>query len=101
MQVLVVGGAGYVGSHAVRSLIQAGYEVVVLDNLVTGYREAVHPDAHFVEGDLRNSEILDDIFTQYHIEGVFHFAAYSLVGESVHKPIDYFNNNVAGMISLI
>ena len=97
MSVLVLGGAGYIGSHAVDQLIDKGYKVVVVDNLGTGHREAVHQDASFYEGDIRDKAFLDRVFTNEQIEGVFHFCAYSLVGESVEKPLAYFNNNVYGL----
>lgn len=100
-RILVIGGAGYVGSHAVDLLIERGYQVFVLDNLITGHRHAVHADAVFIEGEVRDGRLLDDIFSLYAIDGVMHFAAFSLVGESVHKPLYYFDNNVYGMISLL
>lgn len=101
MQVLVVGGAGYIGSHAVKHLVQAGYQVTVLDNLLTGHRKAVHSQAEFIQGDVRDRELLDRIFSQGDFAGVFHFAANSLVGESMEVPLVYFDNNVGGMITLL
>ena len=101
MSILVCGGAGYIGSHAVYQLIKAGEEVVIIDNLQTGHRSAINPKAKFYEGDIRNPEILDKIFTENKIEAVIHFAANSLVGESVEKPLMYFNNNVYGMQILL
>ncbi len=96
MKVLVVGGAGYIGSHAVKQLLQAGYEVVVVDNLETGYRQAVPKDVPFYEVDIKNQVALDEVFKKENIEGVIHFAANSLVGESMVKPLKYYNNNVYG-----
>lgn len=96
MSILVLGGAGYVGSHAVYELIDQGYDVVVVDNLQTGHRDAVHPKAVFHEGDIRNYAFLSGVFQQENIEAVIHFAASSLVGESMKNPIQYFDNNVYG-----
>lgn len=101
MDVLVVGGAGYIGSHAVTQLIDKGYEVTVVDNLLTGHREAVHPEANFVLADIRDKEVLSQVFEARNFVCVFHFAASSLVGESVEQPLKYFDNNVTGMISLL
>lgn len=101
MSILVLGGAGYIGSHAVDQLIQKGYDVAVVDNLLTGHRQAVHPDARFYEGDIRDKAFLQTVFEKEAIEGVIHFAASSLVGESVEKPLMYFNNNVYGMQILL
>ena len=101
MSILVCGGAGYIGSHAVHQLVKAGEEVVIVDNLQTGHRDAINPAAKFYEGDIRNPEVLDKIFTENKIEAVIHFAANSLVGESVEKPLKYFNNNVYGMQILL
>lgn len=101
MSVLVLGGAGYIGSHAVDQLISQGFEVIVVDNLGTGHRDAVHKDAQFYEGDIRDKAFLTNVFSQHQIEGVFHFCAYSLVGESVQKPLAYFNNNVHGLQVLL
>ena len=101
MAILVCGGAGYIGSHAVHQLIEKGESVVIVDNLQTGHRDAVHPKAKFYEGDIRDSDVLDKIFTENAIDTVVHFAANSLVGESVEKPLKYFNNNVYGMQILL
>lgn len=96
MSILVAGGAGYIGSHAVYQLIDSGKKVVVVDNLETGHREAVHPDATFYEGDIKDIYFLRNVFEKESIEAVIHFAANSLVGESMEKPLKYFNNNVYG-----
>ena len=101
MAILVCGGAGYIGSHAVHQLIEKGESVVIVDNLQTGHRDAVHPKAKFYEGDSRDADVLDKIFTENAIDTVVHFAANSLVGESVEKPLKYFNNNVYGMQILL
>ena len=101
MSVLICGGAGYIGSHNVRAFTAHGENVIVVDNLETGHRASIPADIKFYEGDIRNSETLDKIFTENNIEAVIHFCAYSLVGESVDKPLKYFNNNVGGMITLL
>ncbi|MFT8318025.1 MAG: UDP-glucose 4-epimerase GalE [Sporolactobacillus sp.] len=101
MSILVVGGAGYIGSHTVDRLIGKGYSVVVVDNLMTGHRAAVHPQAAFYEGDIRDKEFLTGVFEKEAIETVIHFAAFSLVGESMEKPLKYFDNNIGGMITLL
>jgi len=94
--VLVLGGAGYIGSHAVDQLITKGYDVAVVDNLQTGHRKAVHSAARFYKGDIRDKSFLLEVFRKESFEGVLHFAANSLVGESVEQPLLYFNNNVYG-----
>lgn len=101
MAILVCGGAGYIGSHAVHALAAAGQEVVVVDNLQTGHAAAVAGKAAFVQGDIRDAACLDDIFRRFRIDGVMHFAADSQVGESMVAPLKYFNNNVGGMQSLL
>jgi UDP-glucose 4-epimerase len=98
--ILVVGGAGYIGSHMVLDLLQAGYEVVVLDNLSRGHRDLL-VGGIFIEGDLGDAKLLDSIFSQHQIAAVMHFAAFSLVGESVSKPLDYYRNNVAHTVELL
>lgn len=100
MAVLVCGGAGYIGSHTVAELLEKGEEVVILDNLEKGHKEAVL-GGKFYEGDLRDSELLDKIFTENTIDSVIDFAAYSLVGESVENPLKYFENNVSSTINLL
>ncbi|MCI8646614.1 MAG: UDP-glucose 4-epimerase GalE [Firmicutes bacterium] len=96
MAILVLGGAGYIGSHTVYELIDAGREVVIADNLETGYREAVHPAAAFYEGDIRDRAFIDSVFEKESIDGVIHFAANSLVGESMTNPLKYYDNNLCG-----
>ena len=101
MAILVCGGAGYIGSHAVHALVEKGEQVVIVDNLQTGHRGALNTAAKFYEGDIRDASVLDKIFTENKIEAVIHFAANSLVGESMEKPLLYFNNNVYGMQVLL
>ncbi|WP_186431229.1 UDP-glucose 4-epimerase GalE [Clostridium sp. BSD9I1] len=100
MAILVCGGAGYIGSHMVAYLLENGKDVVVLDNLQKGHKEAVLC-GKFYKGDLRDRAILDMVFTENNIEAVIDFAADSLVGESVSEPIKYFENNVGGTLSLL
>lgn len=97
MTVLVLGGAGYIGSHAVDKLIATGYDVAVIDSLVTGHAAAIHEKARFYQGDIRDKTFMREVLGQEkEIEGIMHFAAYSLVGESVTSPLKYFDNNVGG-----
>jgi UDP-glucose 4-epimerase len=98
--IMVTGGAGYVGSHVVKALIPLGYEIIVLDNLSTGYKAAVDKRALFIQGDLKDENILNLIFSTCPIKGVMHFAASCYVGESVVNPIKYYQNNVASSICL-
>lgn len=101
MTTLVVGGAGYIGSHAVYQLLDRGEDVVVIDNLETGHRESVHPQARFYEGDIRDRNFLSDVFVTETIDQVVHFAANSLVGESMTNPLKYYDNNVHGTQCLL
>lgn len=96
MTILVLGGAGYIGSHTVYELIDRGEDVVIVDNLETGYQEAVHPKARFYQGDIRDRSFMDSIFEKEKIDAVIHFAANSLVGESMVNPLKYYDNNVGG-----
>lgn len=100
MSILVCGGAGYIGSHTVKELI-GNFDVVVLDNLSTGFPFLLDDKATFINGDLGDEETLDRIFTNYDIDAVFHFAANSLVGESVLQPLKYYQNNVGATIVLL
>jgi UDP-glucose 4-epimerase len=101
MSILVCGGAGYIGSHTVHELVNQGKEVIIVDNLQTGHMKAVNPKAKFYKGDIRDVEFLDKVFSENKIEAIIHFAANSLVGESMEKPLLYFNNNVYGMQVLL
>ncbi|MEC2222047.1 MULTISPECIES: UDP-glucose 4-epimerase GalE [Heyndrickxia] len=96
MSILVLGGAGYIGSHAVYQLIDQKYDVVVIDNLQTGHRAAIHPKAKFYEGDIRDRAFMQEVFGKEKIDAIIHFAANSLVGESMEQPLKYFDNNVYG-----
>ena len=97
MTVLVLGGAGYIGSHTVYALIEKGEDVVIIDNLETGHIEAVHPKARFYKGDIRDRAFVDSVLDKEKIDAVIHFAANSLVGESMTNPLKYYDNNVNGM----
>lgn len=96
MSILVLGGAGYIGSHTALELIRSGEDVVIADNLITGYRSAVPEKARFYRGDIRDFNFLNDLFQKEKIDAVIHFAAFSLVGESVEKPLKYYDNNLYG-----
>lgn len=100
MTILVVGGAGYIGSHMVKYLVRAGYSVVVLDNLTTGFREMTHY-GELVVGDLADTALLERLFREHCFVGVMHFAAASLVGESMQDPGKYYSNNVANTLNLL
>lgn len=101
MAILVLGGAGYIGSHTVYELIDSGEDVVIVDNLQTGYEEAVHPKARFYKGDIRDKGFLDNLFKKEKIDSVIHFAANSLVGESMVDPLKYYDNNLYGTMVLL
>lgn len=98
--VLVVGGAGYIGSHMVKYLVESGHRVTVLDNLSSGHRDAVQ-GAYLIEGDLADTVLLDKVFAAYRFDTVMHFASFIQVGESVKKPDIYYQNNVSNTLSLL
>ncbi len=101
MNLLVLGGAGYIGSHFVKHAIEQNHRVFVVDNLLTGHRMAVSEKAVFYKGDIRDEDFLDFVFSENKIDAVIHFAASSLVGESMKLPLKYFNNNVYGTMSVL
>lgn len=101
MNVLVCGGAGYIGSHTVYELIERGHSVVVVDSLIKGHKAAVHNDAKFYLGDIRDEDFMDQVFKENNIDAVIDFAAFSLVGESVNEPFKYYENNVYGTLKLL
>ncbi|MCI2056229.1 MAG: UDP-glucose 4-epimerase GalE [Oscillibacter sp.] len=96
MSILILGGAGYIGSHTALALVNAGCDVVVADSLETGFRAAVPAKARFYQGDIRQRTFCDSLFENEHIEGVIHFAANSQVGESMTNPLKYYANNMGG-----
>ena len=100
MSILIIGGAGYIGSHTVKYFIEQNEDVIIVDNLLTGHKEAVLSDK-FYNCDIRDKENLDKVFKENNIEAVIHFAANSLVGESMVKPYEYYHNNVYGMMCLL
>lgn len=101
MNVLVTGGAGYIGSHAVKRLIEGGHHVVVVDNLFRGHRQAVPENVPFEELDLRHSQALANLMRRYRVDCIMHFAALAYVGESVRQPMAYYQNNTAGTLNLL
>ena len=101
MSILVLGGAGYIGSHTVYELIDRGEDVVIIDNLETGHIEAVHEKARFYQGDIRERSFVDSVLEKEDIEAVIHFAANSLVGESMTNPLKYYDNNLCGTKTML
>ena len=99
--ILVCGGAGYIGSHAVKQLLDCNYKVLVIDNLSTGYKENIDSRALFYNVDIRDFKELDNIFKMHKIDAVLHFAANSIVSESVKNPYKYYENNVLGSLNLL
>jgi len=100
MNILIIGGAGYIGSHMVKRLLAAQHAVIILDNLSTGHRDAVL-GGDFVLGDIGDRALLDKIFFTHKIDAVIHFAAYAMVGESVQRPDIYYQNNLSNTINLL
>lgn len=102
MKILVTGGAGYIGSITTAELVQAGHEVVVFDNLYQGHADAVHPEAAFVQGDLADQAALKRLFAEHRgIDGIMHFASYTLVGESMEQPLMYLRDNLVNAANLL
>ena len=99
--ILVTGGAGYIGSHAVLALVDAGWPVVVIDNLSTGFRWAVHETAAFVEGDIGDMALVGRVIAEHGVKGIMHFAGSIIVPESVEQPLKYYHNNTANSRALI
>ena len=100
-KILVTGGAGYIGSIVTAELIAAGASVTVLDNLSTGHREAVHREALFIQGDLKETALVDEVLARGHFDAVMHFASHTLVGESMEKPFLYLGDNVTNALNLL
>src|SRR5271170_1163925 len=101
MNIMVIGGAGFIGSHAVKLLVQRGHRVVAVDNLANGHRAAVHPEAKFIVLDCSDTAGLAAVFKAEKTQAVMHFAASAYVGESVQDPRKYYRNNVANTISML
>ncbi|MGI8420239.1 MAG: UDP-glucose 4-epimerase GalE [Candidatus Levyibacteriota bacterium] len=101
MKILVTGGAGYIGSHMTKVLLDKGHEVVVADNLERGFQEAIDMRATFSNGDLRDKKFVEELFADNHFDGVIHFAAYIAVGESMQHPDIYFENNFTSALNLL
>lgn len=101
MKVLVTGGAGYIGSHMTKVLLDKGHEVTVADNLERGFQEAIDPRAHFSNGDLRDKRFVEELFNKHKFDGVIHFAAYIAVGESMQHPEMYFENNFTAALNVL
>jgi UDP-glucose 4-epimerase len=101
MKILITGGAGYIGSHATQALVQAGYETIVLDNLSTGFREAVPAESQFILGDVRDSQHLSYIFNKEQVQAVVHLAAKLNVPESLQFPLEYYDNNTLGTLAVL
>ncbi len=99
--ILVTGGAGYIGSHTHHALIERGYEVIVYDNLSTGFREAIHPQARLIQGELSDEARVAELARSVPLAGVIHFAASIRVEESVARPLDYYWNNTSGLMSVL
>ncbi|MBV1820768.1 UDP-glucose 4-epimerase, partial [Coprococcus sp. MSK.21.13] len=100
MSILICGGAGYIGSHMVARLLEEKEDIIILDNFQKGHKNAILGGKVY-KGDIRDKVLLDKIFNENSIEGVIDFAANSLVGESVEKPLEYFDNNIWGTITLL
>ncbi|MBI9009837.1 MAG: UDP-glucose 4-epimerase GalE [Tenericutes bacterium] len=101
MNLLVLGGAGYIGSHFVKLSLELGHNVIIVDNLLTGHKQSIPEKATFYEGDIRDRVFLNKVFEENKVDACIHFAASSLVGESMTKPMKYFDNNVYGTIILL
>ncbi|OMH40704.1 UDP-glucose 4-epimerase GalE [Desulfurobacterium indicum] len=101
MKIAVTGGAGYIGSHTVKLLTEEGHNILVIDNLYNGHREAVPDNATFIKCDIRDIENLKEIFNEFKPEAVIHFAAFIEVGESTKNPLSFYINNVSGTLSLL
>jgi UDP-glucose 4-epimerase len=99
--IIVTGGAGYIGSHAVLALVDAGYPVVVIDNLTTGFRWAIHEKAVFIEGDIGDTALVERVVAEHDVKGIMHFAGSIIVPESVENPLKYYRNNTANSRALI
>jgi UDP-glucose-4-epimerase len=100
MKVLVTGGAGYIGSHTAKALLEAGHEVIVVDNLSTGFQDAIPQNTLFAKGDVCDKKFVLEVLQKYQVQAVVHFAAKLVVPESVEKPLMYYENNLLGVLTL-
>ena len=100
-KILVTGGAGYIGSHTTHALIESGFDVVIVDDLSTGFTRLIHPSAKFYNSTVLDTETICDILTQNEISGVIHFAAKIIIPESIKMPIEYYKNNTLGTLSML
>jgi UDP-glucose 4-epimerase len=101
MRILVTGGAGYIGSHAVDQLVREGHQITVLDDLSTGHRSLLSPKAHFVNAQIQDKEVVHQLLKSEKIEGIIHFAAFTSVAESVNNPEKFYSNNFGGTLALL
>ncbi|HQN74873.1 MAG TPA: UDP-glucose 4-epimerase GalE, partial [Bacillota bacterium] len=101
MNILVLGGAGYIGSHFVKKALEANNQIIVIDNLSTGHKKSLPQNIKFYQGDVRDEKFIDNVFKKEKIDACVHFCAFSLVGESMKDPLKYFDNNVIGAIRLV
>ncbi len=100
-KILVTGGAGYIGSHTTEALLQAGFEVLIVDDLSTGFKSLIHPQAKFIKASILDTNNIEAIISNENISGVIHFAAKIIVPESIEKPTDYYLNNTVGVLSML
>jgi len=101
MKILLSGGAGYIGSHITEHLIDRKYDVIILDNLITGHKRLINQKANFIKGDINNKKLLSNIIKQYNISTIIHLAAYLNVSEAEKKKLKYWNNNIKGTVNLL
>ena len=100
-KILVTGGAGYIGSHTINALINANFEVVIIDDLSTGYEKFLHPDAKFYQASVLDTKLVEEILVKENISGVIHFAAKIIVPDSITNALEYYKNNTMGVLSML
>jgi UDP-glucose 4-epimerase len=101
MNILISGGAGYIGSHIAEQLIDRKYDVIILDNLTTGHKRLINQKTHFIKGNINNKKLVNSIIKQYNIQTIIHLAAYLNVSEAEKNKLKYYNNNVKGTKALL
>ena len=101
MNILITGGAGYIGSHVVELLIQKKNDIIILDNLTTGRKRLINKKAIYIKGDINNKKLVNNIIKQYNIQTIIHLAAYLNVSEAEKNKLKYYNNNVKGTEALL